>query len=389
MQTERLHLRAAGAVEAAQVADYFRRNREFLAPFEPTRGEPYFQAERWRRATPHRWFLCLKEDPERVVGTVHLSQLSPEPFLAGYLGFSLDQRMQGRGLMREALERVVAHAFEGLGLHRIMANHLPENLRSERLLEALGFEKEGFARDYLRIQGRWRDHVLRALVNHRVEVTVPRGARELNFYQKRLRRVPDEVFRETGLETLILAENLLVEVPPEIGGLKYLRMLDLGHNYLRAVPSELGDLEGLDAFLYLHDNRLTDLPSALGKLRRLRYLNIGENRLRRIPDSVAQLESLVELRIGQNQLVELPDGLGELSHLEELHLRGNQLRSLPAALVRLERLEYLDLRGNPLAALPDWVGDLSGLRRLDLRWTGLGESPALARLRSKGCRIYM
>ncbi|MCS9217852.1 30S ribosomal protein S5 alanine N-acetyltransferase, partial [Pseudomonas aeruginosa] len=49
--------------------------------------------------------------------------------------------------------------------HRIMASHLPRNARSERLLESLGFEKEGYARAYLKIAGVWEDHVLRALVD--------------------------------------------------------------------------------------------------------------------------------------------------------------------------------------------------------------------------------
>ena len=56
------------------------------------------------------------------------------------------------------------YSFDELGLHRIMANHQPENERSARLLERLGFEREGYARSYLHIAGAWRDHVLTALV---------------------------------------------------------------------------------------------------------------------------------------------------------------------------------------------------------------------------------
>ena len=67
--------------------------------------------------------------------------------------------------MAEALRATNAFAFRELRLHRIMANYRPENERSGRLLERLGFVREGVAKDYLFIDGAWRDHVLTALVN--------------------------------------------------------------------------------------------------------------------------------------------------------------------------------------------------------------------------------
>lgn len=67
--------------------------------------------------------------------------------------------------MARAVARVVAHAFDALGMHRVMANYVPDNARSARLLERLGFEKEGIAKKYLFIAGEWRDHVLTSRVN--------------------------------------------------------------------------------------------------------------------------------------------------------------------------------------------------------------------------------
>jgi ribosomal-protein-alanine N-acetyltransferase len=52
-----------------------------------------------------------------------------------------------------------------LRLHRVMANYVPENERSARVLEKLGFEKEGYARSCLKIAGKWRDHILTAKLN--------------------------------------------------------------------------------------------------------------------------------------------------------------------------------------------------------------------------------
>jgi ribosomal-protein-alanine N-acetyltransferase len=99
-----------------------------------------------------------------VVGTVSFTNIRRGPLQACELGYGLDFRYQGRGLMTEALRAACTYAFNAMGLHRIQANHLPENLRSAAVLRRLGFVVEGYARDYLLINGHWRDHVLTALV---------------------------------------------------------------------------------------------------------------------------------------------------------------------------------------------------------------------------------
>jgi ribosomal-protein-alanine N-acetyltransferase len=82
------------------------------------------------------------------------------------LGYSIDAAAQGRGLMREALAAVIAQVFSArVDLHRLQANVRPENARSLILLKRLGFEREGSARDYLHIDGAWRDHEMFALRN--------------------------------------------------------------------------------------------------------------------------------------------------------------------------------------------------------------------------------
>ena len=156
-------------------------------------------------------------------------------------------------------------------------------------------------------------------------------AAHLNLWKKRLGHVPDSVWDQTELETLVLADNALCEVSERIGRLKKLRMLDLGHNELTRVPDALAVLNGLTDFLYLHDNRLTSLPSSLARLTRLRYLNISENALAALPESVCGMASLIELRASDNQLTTLPESIGGLSRLRELHLRNNHLSSLPEA----------------------------------------------------------
>ncbi|WP_429408378.1 GNAT family N-acetyltransferase [Paraburkholderia sp. MM5482-R1] len=74
-------------------------------------------------------------------------------FQARHLRFPVSRRFEGRGFAREGLSNAIDHVFSTLQLHRVMANYRPDNLRSARLLERLGFENEGLARAYLKIDG--------------------------------------------------------------------------------------------------------------------------------------------------------------------------------------------------------------------------------------------
>ena len=100
-----------------------------------------------------------------ILGTCNYTNFVRGAFHACHLGYQVGRAQQGQGLMGEALRATNAYVFESLRLHRIMANFRPENDRSRRLLERLGFVEEGFARAYLFIDGAWRDHVLTSLTN--------------------------------------------------------------------------------------------------------------------------------------------------------------------------------------------------------------------------------
>jgi ribosomal-protein-alanine N-acetyltransferase len=123
-------------------------------------------AQEFAAGTTVRWVLLAPGDgPIEVVGTCNFTQIARGPFRACVLGYQIARRHEGRGLMQEALEATIGFAFGELRLHRIMANYRPENARSARLLERLGFVREGFARDYLFIDGAWRDHILTSRTN--------------------------------------------------------------------------------------------------------------------------------------------------------------------------------------------------------------------------------
>ena len=160
---------------------YFEENREHLERWSPAASALFYTEQFWRERLAQaraefrqdqsmKLVLFERQHPEgSVVGVCNFSNFVRGPFQACYLGYSLDHRFEGRGLMMEALKAATLYAFEHLCLHRIMANYIPTNERSGRLLERLGFVREGYARDYLLIDGRWQDHILTSLTNSRLK----------------------------------------------------------------------------------------------------------------------------------------------------------------------------------------------------------------------------
>nr|WP_074769490.1 GNAT family N-acetyltransferase [Paraburkholderia fungorum] len=173
--TERTILRAAHEDHATELLKYYKGNRQHLQLWEPSRPERFFEldaiSERLRvmarqTSTGHALHLLMFEhEGNRLIGECNFTNIVRGPFQACHLGFSIASEFEGRGLMREGLAAAIDHTFTTLRLHRIMANYRPENIRSERLLVQLGFEKEGLARSYLQIDGAWADHVLTSKIN--------------------------------------------------------------------------------------------------------------------------------------------------------------------------------------------------------------------------------
>jgi len=177
IETERLLLTIGPPEAAARYAAFVLDNEEHLARWEPPRPEGYFTEAYWYRRLERnrdelardislRLALFRRGDPDGpVLGHVNFSQIVRGAFQCCSLGYSLDRRCVGRGMMIEALAGAIPYVFEKLDLHRIQANYVPTNERSSRVLRRLGFVIEGYARDYLFIGGAWRDHVLTSLTN--------------------------------------------------------------------------------------------------------------------------------------------------------------------------------------------------------------------------------
>ena len=161
-------LRVLEPDDAPALAAALVRNREQLAQWEPSRQPEYFtadgQLDRIERmltgmAQGGQVPLVLDHD-DHVVGVITIDDIVRGAFQNGHIGYWTDARFQSRGLMTAAVRHVVEFSRDSLGLHRLQAGTLRENIRSQRVLERNGFVRFGLAPEYLRIAGRWQDHVL-------------------------------------------------------------------------------------------------------------------------------------------------------------------------------------------------------------------------------------
>ncbi|VUD52204.1 Putative ribosomal N-acetyltransferase YdaF [Thalassocella blandensis] len=164
--------------DAKQLSLYHLANEEHFKPWSPARPLGFNRLAEWearledilpmQRAGKAYTFVAVESSSQSIVAHCSLSQIFYGPFRACYMGYGIDQRYEGAGVMRAFCRYVIDFAFDELKLNRIMANYMPHNNRSARLLKQLGFTWEGRASRYLEINGRWEDHMLTALTNPRL-----------------------------------------------------------------------------------------------------------------------------------------------------------------------------------------------------------------------------
>lgn len=174
IDTQRGVLKVLAGEQAHLLKEYVEQEKAFLAPWEPERNEAYYSLEvcQLRVSEMRRDFLedravtmCfLSKDESRILGYINYSNIVRGVFDACHLGYSLRESEQGQGLMFEALTAGNQFMKKQHSIHRIQASYMPRNEKSGALLARLGFEREGMARDYLKINGQWEDHILTALV---------------------------------------------------------------------------------------------------------------------------------------------------------------------------------------------------------------------------------
>ena len=172
IEGERVILRQPQMSDYSEWAALRERSREFLGPWEPvwpaddlTRGAFRRRLKRYaedqRTDQAYSFFIFRKIDGV-LAGGITLSNVRRGVAQAGSIGYWVGEPYARQGLMSMALRTLVLFGFTTLRLHRLEAACITANIASIRLLEKSGFQREGYARQYLCINGMWQDHLLYA-----------------------------------------------------------------------------------------------------------------------------------------------------------------------------------------------------------------------------------
>lgn len=164
--------------DAAELAELYRANLDFLAPWEPVRPESYYTPagqrasieialDQYGRGEAVPWGIV--GETGELIGRVNLSGIVRGAFLSGNLGYWVAEASNGHGYATRAVSAAVRIAFDEVGLHRVQASTLVHNERSQRVLAKAGFSRFGLAPRYLQIAGRWQDHVMFQRLNDAME----------------------------------------------------------------------------------------------------------------------------------------------------------------------------------------------------------------------------
>lgn len=170
----RVYLRPPGKSDALGFLSAVKASRELHAAWVHPPSTPARYAAFVRRygsstarnvlAATHVGLLVCRREDDAIVGVINIGEIVRGLFKSAYLGYYAFTPHTGAGYMSEGIELALAMAFRTLKLHRVEANVQPTNLQSLALVRRAGFVREGYSRRYVRIAGRWRDHVRMALL---------------------------------------------------------------------------------------------------------------------------------------------------------------------------------------------------------------------------------
>lgn len=174
IEGEGIILRAPKVADHAEWARLRAESRDFLAPWEPVWPQNDLTRSAFRlrvrrvtddmRADAAYAFLVTRAQDGEILGGLTLSQVRRRVAMTATLGYWIGQPHARQGHMSRAVRLALDFSFNSLGLRRIEAACLPHNAASVALLEKVGFQREGYAREYLQIAGRWQDHLLYAML---------------------------------------------------------------------------------------------------------------------------------------------------------------------------------------------------------------------------------
>ena len=174
LRGKRIYLRVPQLSDWAEWARLRAASRDFLIPWEPTWLEDELTKSAFRRrlrrytrdsrdGVGYAFFIFSKAD-DTLLGGITLSNVRRGVTQSCSVGYWMGEKYAGRGMMQDAVKTSFSFVFDELGLNRLEAACLPNNEASTTVLLKTGFLKEGYARQYLRINGKWRDHLLFAIL---------------------------------------------------------------------------------------------------------------------------------------------------------------------------------------------------------------------------------
>ena len=170
LKSDRIIMRPPQMTDWPQWADARRKNKAHIQPFDPlwatnALDESFFerrigrQSREWALGLANA-FLILKREDCSLIGGMNINNICRGAAQFASLGYWVEKNHQGQGYMAEALQLTLRYVFEELELHRVNASCLLNNARSKKTLLNAGFEQEGTAEKYLKINGIWQDHEL-------------------------------------------------------------------------------------------------------------------------------------------------------------------------------------------------------------------------------------
>lgn len=175
-KTNRLILSQPSLDFAIKRRDFYLNNRDFFKPFMPIQSHDiaddtfhYTKLEReidfFDTQKSFKFYIFQSNDVEKIIGAIEFSQIELGPFRSCCLGYVLDEKVQGNGYMQEALKKAIDFVLNEKKLHRVQAAIMPSNHQSINVIQKLGFEQIGLAKNYLNINGSWSDHLLYQLIS--------------------------------------------------------------------------------------------------------------------------------------------------------------------------------------------------------------------------------
>jgi [ribosomal protein S5]-alanine N-acetyltransferase len=169
-----IYIRQLEVSDATAALELQIRNKEFFQAYSPMRIDGFYTVQGQTNVIEANiaqsqnnskyTFGIFLNDTDELIGSVSLSEILRGPLQSCYIGYYLDQQQNGKGYMTEAVILAVDFAFKELELHRIEAGVMPHNIGSMKVREKAGFHKEGIAVKSVKINGKWEDHQILAIV---------------------------------------------------------------------------------------------------------------------------------------------------------------------------------------------------------------------------------